>query len=111
MARLGGRQPKGRVATLRHVVRCIRRERTSEAAPGAVRQAVGGGCQSGWGRLLSITTPLKLALAVRGTVAGHMLGALEGGGYPPPPFQCISAHGLFCNGYHQVGADRSVLTG
>ena len=25
------------------------------AAPGAVRQAVGGGCRSGWGRLLSVT--------------------------------------------------------
>ena len=33
---------------------CIRREDTSEAAPAAVRQAVGGGCQSGWGRLLSV---------------------------------------------------------
>ena len=31
---------------------CIRREGTSEAAPEAVRQAAGGGCQSGWGRLL-----------------------------------------------------------
>ena len=31
---------------------CIRREGTSEA----VRQAVGGGCQSGWGRVLSVTT-------------------------------------------------------
>ena len=28
---------------------CIRREGASEAAPDAVRQAVGGGCQSGWG--------------------------------------------------------------
>ena len=28
---------------------CIRREGASEAAPAAVRQAVGGGCQSGWG--------------------------------------------------------------
>ena len=32
--------------------------------------------------------PLKLALAVRGTVAGCRLGALEGGG-SSPPFQCI----------------------
>ena len=32
--------------------------------------------------------PLGLALAVRGTVAGHRLGALEGGGVHPP-FQCI----------------------
>ena len=31
---------------------CIGREGASEAAPEAVRQAVGGGCQSGWGRLL-----------------------------------------------------------
>ena len=33
--------------------------------------------------------PLRLALGVRGTVAGHRLGALEGGGggyIPPPPF-------------------------
>ena len=27
----------------------IRREGASEAAPEAVRQAIGGGCQSGWG--------------------------------------------------------------
>ena len=33
---------------------CIRRDRTSEAAPEAVRQAVGGGCQSRCGRLLSV---------------------------------------------------------
>ena len=30
---------------------CIRMEGTSEAAPEEVRQAVGGGCQSGWERL------------------------------------------------------------
>ena len=30
-------------------------EGTPEAAPEAVRQAVGGGCQSRWGRLLSVT--------------------------------------------------------
>ena len=34
---------------------CIRREETSEAVPEAVRQAVAGGCQSGWGRFLSVT--------------------------------------------------------
>ena len=28
---------------------CMRREGTSEVAPEAVRQAVGGGCRSGWG--------------------------------------------------------------
>ena len=52
-----------------------------------VAKAVGGGyCR--------LRMPLKLALAIRGTVAGRRLGALEGrgGGYPPPPlFQCISA--------------------
>ena len=41
-----------------------------------VAKAVGGGyCR--------LQTPLKLALAVRETVAGHRLGALPGGGVPP----------------------------
>ena len=31
-----------------------------------------------------LQTPLRPALGVRGTVAGHRLGALEGMGYPPP---------------------------
>ena len=31
----------------------------SEAASQAVRQAVGGGCQSGWGRLLSVTNAIE----------------------------------------------------
>ena len=54
----------------------------SEAAPEAVRLAVGGGCRSGWGRLLSVANAIEV-----GTLAGHMLGTLEGGS--PPPFQCI----------------------
>ena len=33
--------------------------------------------------------PLKPALGVRGTVAGHRLGALGRGVVPSPPFQCI----------------------
>ena len=37
----------------------IRREGTSVAAPAAVRQAVGGGCQSGWGRLLSVMNAVE----------------------------------------------------
>ena len=37
--------------------------------------------------------PLKLALAVRETVAGRRLGALEGGGGYTPPFQCIPGGG------------------
>ena len=55
----------------------------------AVAKAVGGGyCR--------IQMPLKLALAIRETVAGHRLGALDeggGGGLPPPPFQCIPGGG------------------
>ena len=38
---------------------CIRRGGASEEVPGAVRQAVGGGCQSGWGRLLSVTNAIE----------------------------------------------------
>ena len=38
---------------------CIRRKEASEAAPEAVRQAVGGGCRSGWGRLLSVTNAIE----------------------------------------------------
>ena len=47
-----------------------------------VAKAVGGGyCR--------LQTPVRLALGVRGTVAGHRLGALErGGGVPPPLVQC-----------------------
>ena len=48
-----------------------------------VAEAVGGGyCR--------LQMPLKLALAVRETVAGRRLGAMEGGG-GLPPFQCISS--------------------
>ena len=55
-----------------------------------VAEAVGGGyCR--------LQMPLKLALAVRGTVAGHRLGALEGlrGGSPPsnaPVASCAHTH-------------------
>ena len=35
------------------------REGTSEAAPEAIRSAVGGGCQSGRGRLLSVTNAVE----------------------------------------------------
>ena len=38
---------------------CLRREGTSKAAPEAVGQAVGGGCQSGWGRLLSVANTIE----------------------------------------------------
>ena len=47
-----------------------------------VDKAVGGGyCR--------LQMPLRLGLGVRGTVAGHRLGALEGGGGYLPPSQCI----------------------
>ena len=59
---------------------CIRREGTSEAAPEAVRRAVGGGCRSGWGRLLSVTNPIEAGTCRQGDVAGRRLGALAGGG-------------------------------
>ena len=55
-----------------------------------VAEAVAGGyCR--------LQMPLRPALTVRGTVTGHRLGALEGGGggrgLPPPPFQCIPGRG------------------
>ena len=49
-----------------------------------VAEAVGGGyCR--------LQMPSRPALGVRGTVPGHRLGALEGGGEYPHPFQCIPA--------------------
>ena len=59
---------------------CIRREGASKA----VRQAVGGGCQSGYCRL---QMPSRLALGVRGTVAGRRLGTLV----PGAPVLLVSA--------------------
>ena len=52
-----------------------------------VAKAVGGGyCR--------LQMPFKLALAGRGTVTGHRLGALEGGGGAGlPPFQCTPGPG------------------
>ena len=59
---------------------CIEWEGTSEAAPEAVRQAVGGGCQSGYCRL---RMPLKPALRVRGQWLGIGWAPWRGGGVPP----------------------------
>ena len=78
-------------------------------------QVVGGVCQSGWGRLLSVTNaqmPLKLALGLRGTVAGHRLGALEGGGYLPQ-FQCTPSWGagMYWKRKDLRGRPRSGKTG
>ena len=43
---------------------CIGREGTSEVE--AFRQAVGGGCQSGWGRLLSVTNAIEAGTCRQG---------------------------------------------
>ena len=51
---------------------CIGREGASEAAPAAVRRAVGGGYRSGWGGYCRLQMPLRLAFAVGMTVAGHI---------------------------------------
>ena len=48
-------RPPGHAADPAPPQRCIRREGTSEAAPEAVRQAVGGG----WGRLLSVANAIE----------------------------------------------------
>ena len=59
---------------------CIRSEGTAEAAPEAVRQAAGGVAQAVGGGYCRLQMPLRPALAVRWSVAGHRLGALEGEG-------------------------------
>ena len=56
----------------------------SEATPGAVGQAVEGVAKAVGGGYCRLQMPWRPALGVRGTVAGHRLGALEGGGRVPP---------------------------
>ena len=59
-------------------------------APEAVRQAVGGGCQSGWGRLLSVTNANE-----PGTCRQRDNGwASRGSGGCLPPFQCMCWGGV-----------------
>ena len=68
-----------------------------------VAKAVGGGyCR--------LQMPLRLAVAVRGTVAGHGLGALERG-RQPPPFQCIPPLGTWASGGGGGGRLNSVAPG
>ena len=55
----GGERLMGRRRLRRERQGCIRRGGTSEPAPEAVRQAVGGGCRSGWGRLLSVSNAVE----------------------------------------------------
>ena len=64
---------------------CTRRPRTSAEAQAGVRQAVGGGCRSGWGRLLSVTNAIE-AGAWRSW--GQWLGVGLAPGAPPPPLFC-----------------------
>ena len=68
-------------------VGCIRRVGTSEAAPEAVRQAVGAGCQSGWGRLLSVTNAIEAGTCRQGdsgwAQAGRSGGGVGGGTSSP----------------------------
>ena len=72
---------------------CIGREGISEAAPEAVRQAVGGGCQSGWGRLPSVTNATKAGIWREGDSGWASVGRPEGRGGYPPPLQCIPLGG------------------
>ena len=68
------------------VQECIRWEGTPEVALDRrlkeVAKSVGGGYRR-------FQNSLSLALAASGTVTGHRLGALGGGEYLTPPFQCI----------------------
>ena len=67
------------------------REGTSEVAPEAARQAVGGGCQSGWGRLLSVANAVDAGTCCQADSGWAQAGRPGGGGGTSPPFQCIPA--------------------
>ena len=70
---------------------CIRREGALEAAPEAVRQAVRGGCQSGWGRLLLVTNAVEAGTWRQGDSDWAQASPWRGGGGDPPPFQSLPA--------------------
>ena len=75
----------------------IRREGTSEAAPEAVRSAVGGGCRSGWGRFLSVTNAVEAGSCRQGDSGWAWAGRPGGGGpggCPPPPSDAFLRGGL-----------------
>ena len=65
---------------------CIRREGTAGVTPEAVRQAVGGGCQSGWGRLPSVTNAIEAGTWRQGDSGWAWAGRPGAGGGSPPPF-------------------------
>ena len=88
------------------------REGTWDAAPAAVRPAVGGGCQSGWGRLLSVTNAIEAGAWRQGDSGWAEAGHPGGGGVTPPPFQCtpfggctVVRHSLLAesHGFHLLG--------
>ena len=66
----------------------------SEAAPAAVRQAVGGGCRSGWGQLLSVTNAIEAGTCRLGDTSWASAGRPEGwggvGGAPVFPMPSMS---------------------
>ena len=72
---------------------CIGRE----GAPEAVRQAVGGGCQSGLGRLLSVTNAIEACTCRQGQWLGIDWAPCRGGTSAPanaslaPPATACSA--------------------
>ena len=72
---------------------CIRREGASEAAPEAVRQVAGGGCQTGWGRLLSVANATEAGTCRQRDSAGQS----GGGGVPP----ALPKHPWLCSGTQQ----------
>ena len=71
----------------------------SEAVPEGVRQAVGGGCQSGWGRLLSVTNAIEAGTWRSGRqwlgIGWAPWKAGGGGAYSP----CQRACGVFPRGH------------
>ena len=58
----------------------IRREGASEVALQAIRKGVGGGCQSGWVRLLSVTNAMKVGTCRQGDGGWAYAGRPGGGG-------------------------------
>ena len=59
--------------------------RDLRGAPEAVGQAVGGGCQSGWGRLLSVTNAIEAGTRRQGEWLGIGWPPWRGGGGALPP--------------------------
>ena len=73
---------------------CIRREGTPAGARESVRQAIGGGCQSGWGRLLPVTNAVWAGIGRMGD--SGWAGRPGGGGDAPPPLPMHPCPSPFC---------------